>query len=243
MRWMLFGLDMGKAKDFRSPKPSEIAACRPHGEDLAAIGLVAYAAYCMTHDAMRGVVDGHPHRVTLWHGCVPRQPSLSPPCAERHAIGHPRRRWRRRLMTGMPRTSILLQPCIGRACSCSHDSVNDPLTLPAPLTSAHAGPGRAVSSWVPPPAAFRSSTSRRASSARAAPLPPGTPRPHVGHMLAPTEPTLLASLAGHAVLGARRCIFQNEKRTQADRGDWRIQPVRWLRYAVMYSRLLCILAC
>jgi len=69
MSWMLFGLDMGESKVFRSPEgstePSEIAACRPHREDLAGIGLVADAAYCMTHGAVGSVMDGLARRGVL----------------------------------------------------------------------------------------------------------------------------------------------------------------------------------
>jgi len=67
--WMLIGLDMGDAKLLRSPEgstePSEIAGFRPHRGDLAGIGLVAGAAYCITHGAVRSAMD-EPAR---WEPC------------------------------------------------------------------------------------------------------------------------------------------------------------------------------
>jgi len=92
---------------------------------------------------------------------------------------------------------------------------------------------------MPPPATFRSSTSRWASSSRAARHCRAL-RPPLGHLLASTAPTLLATLAGHAGLGACGCVFHHEKRTPADRDGWRVQPARWLGSTVLHCRVFAL---
>jgi len=117
MRWMIVGLDTGEVKIFRFPEgstePNEIAAYRPHREDVTGIGLIADAANCMTHGTVRSVVDGLARRGTLCRHCVPRQAAPSSPRAERRAVGHSRRRLR--LVAFVPRISIFFQSCVGAA--------------------------------------------------------------------------------------------------------------------------------
>jgi len=154
------------------------------------------------------------------HRCAPVP---SPSRAKRRAVGYPRRR----LVPSVPHMSILLQQCVSRGYSCSHDCVMNSRRV---LMGSSSG-------------LIKDSTSRWASSARA------YPTEHVAAACGAPAGLRRTDPASHP--RRPRCSARAATSFNMTSGRQQIAVVGALKrhvgwgasfFIVVYSRLLCILA-